>query len=57
MTNSEFSDFPLQMEALIEDSIEYIINHEDSQRFIGWMCEHIDDYYIGPNMRQGGIIQ
>ena len=33
------------MEALIEDSIEYIISHEDPQRFIGWMCKHIDDYY------------
>ena len=43
------------MEALIEDSIEYIISHEDPQRFIGWMCEHIDDYYTGPDMRQEGL--
>ena len=43
------------MEALIEDSIEHIVNHEDSQRFIDWMCEHIDDYYTGPDMRQGGL--
>ena len=43
------------MEALIEDSIEHIVHHEDSQRFIDWMCEHIDDYYTGPDMRQGGL--
>jgi Flp pilus assembly protein TadD len=49
------SDFPLQMEALIEDSIEQIISHEDSQHFIGWMREHIDDYYTGPDLRQGGL--
>jgi len=55
MTNSDFPDFPLQMEALIEDSIEHIISHEDPQRFIGWMCEHIDDYYTGPDIRQGGL--
>jgi len=35
MTNSSFSDFPLQMEALMEDSIEHIISHEDPQHFIG----------------------
>jgi len=43
------------MEALIEDSIEYVMNHEDSQRFIGWICQHIDDYYTGPDIRQGGL--
>jgi len=43
------------MESLIEDSIEYIIKHEDSQRFFGWICEHIDDYYTGPDMREGDL--
>ena len=55
MTNSDFPDFPLQMETLIEDSIQHIVNHEDAQHFIGWMCEHIHDYYTGPDVQQGGL--
>ena len=56
MTHSDSPEFPLQMEALIEDSIEHIVRHEDSQRFIGWMREHIHDYYTGPNVQQGGLL-
>jgi tetratricopeptide (TPR) repeat protein len=55
MTHSNLPDFPLQMEVLLEDSIEHIVRHEDAQHFIGWMCEHIDDYYTGPDVRQGGL--
>jgi len=43
------------MEALIEDSIAHIARHEDPQRFIGWMREHIHDYYTGPDVQQGGL--
>ena len=55
MKHSDFPEFPLQMESLIEDSIAHIIRHEDSQHFIGWMREHIDDYYTGPDVHQGGL--
>jgi tetratricopeptide (TPR) repeat protein len=55
MTHSDFPDFPLRMEALIEDSIAHIARHEDPQRFIGWMREHIHDYYTGPDVHQGGL--
>ena len=55
MTDSDFPDFPLRMEALIEDSIEHIVCHEDPQHFIGWICEHIHDYYTGPDVQQGGL--
>ena len=55
MTHSDFPDFPLRMEALIEDSIAHIIRHEDPQRFIGWMREHIHDYYTGLDVQQGGL--
>ena len=55
MTHSDSPDFPLQMEALIEDSIEHIVRHEDPQRFLGWMREHIHDYYTGPDVQQGGL--
>jgi len=47
--------FPLQMEALIEDSIAHIISHGDSQQFVDWIRKHIEDYYTGPDRRQGGL--
>ena len=51
----ELDDFPIDLETLIEDAIEQILVHEDPQRFITWMREHIYDYCPGADDRQQGL--
>jgi tetratricopeptide (TPR) repeat protein len=51
----DLSDFPFDLETLIEDAIEQILAHEDPQLFITWMREHFYDYYTGTDGRQPGL--
>ena len=51
----DFDDFPIDLEALIEDAIEQILVNENPQTFITWMREHIYDYYTGIDDRQQGL--
>ena len=57
MADKDYPNLPIRLEALIEDAIGEIVAHEDPQRFMAWMREHIYDYYTGPAVRQGGLFE
>ena len=51
----DIDDFPIDLEALIEDAIAQILVHENPQTFITWMRENIYDYYTGIDDRPQGL--
>jgi tetratricopeptide (TPR) repeat protein len=50
-------DLPIQLEALVEDSVDQILKHEDAQLFFSWVRRNFERYYTGPDMRQGSMFE
>ena len=48
---------PINMEALLEDSVAHILSHEDPQLFVGWLQSNIDNYYSGQDARQESLFE
>lgn len=53
MSGSPHDDpFPLNLESLLRDVVTQVLEHEDPDRYLDWLREHLHEYYFSTSPEQ-----